>query len=88
MKTLDQFDLADSISQVAVAAHQWVDGRKRVRGPIGTGKTHLAISLGVEAAPGQRRRRQRSGGQPTSCARSSKTRTTPKSWDGTCAAWN
>ncbi len=62
MKTLDQFDFsaADGISPPKVAdlaRCQWVaDGENCCSpGPIGTGKTHLAISLGVEAARQRRR---------------------------------
>ena len=62
MKTLDQFDFsaADGISPPKVAdlaRCQWVADGENVlfAGPIGTGKTHLAISLGVEAARQRRR---------------------------------
>jgi DNA replication protein DnaC len=56
-KTLDQFDFAaaDGIdaAQVAdLARGGWVERGDNVllAGPIGTGKTHLAIALGIEAA--------------------------------------
>jgi DNA replication protein DnaC len=57
IKTLDQFDFAaaDSIDagQVAELARcTWLERGDNVlfAGPIGTGKTHLAIALGLEAA--------------------------------------
>lgn len=57
MKTLDQFDFsaADGVSAPKIAELarcEWIDKGENVifAGPIGTGKTHLAISLGVEAA--------------------------------------
>jgi DNA replication protein DnaC len=56
-KTLDQFDFAaaDGIdaTQVAdLARGGWIERAENVllAGPIGTGKTHLAIALGIEAA--------------------------------------
>jgi DNA replication protein DnaC len=57
IKTLDgfDFDLADGVDR-ALVAHlakcTWLKEAKNVilAGPIGTGKTHLAIALGVEAA--------------------------------------
>lgn len=62
MKTLDQFDFkaADGIdsAQVAeLARGGWVERAENVllAGPIGTGKTHLAIALGIEAARQRRR---------------------------------
>ncbi len=62
MKTLDSFDFsaADGISaaQVAdLARGDWISRAENVvlAGPIGTGKTHLAISLGVEAVRQRRR---------------------------------
>ena len=62
IKTLDQLDW-DALKGVArtkvaaLAACDYVDAAEDVviAGPIGTGKTHLAIALGVEAA----RRRKR-----------------------------
>ena len=57
MKTLDQFDFAasDGIDQAAILAlarGEWLERGDNVVlvGPIGTGKTHLAIALGIEAA--------------------------------------
>jgi DNA replication protein DnaC len=62
MKTLDEFDFdaAEGVSAAKVAdlaRGDWVEGRQNVllAGPIGTGKTHLAIALGVEAARQRRR---------------------------------
>jgi DNA replication protein DnaC len=56
-KTLDQFDfdVADGIdaSQISTLARgEWIARAENVllAGPIGTGKTHLAIALGIEAA--------------------------------------
>jgi DNA replication protein DnaC len=56
-KTLDQFDFAASdgvdAAQVAeLARGSWIERAENVllAGPIGTGKTHLAIALGIEAA--------------------------------------
>lgn len=61
-KTLDTFDLklSEGIDPAVVsklADCEWVDRHENVvvAGPIGTGKTHLAIALGIEAA----RRRKR-----------------------------
>lgn len=62
VKTLDAFDFefADGIDR-ALVAHlakaNWLSEAKNVilAGPIGTGKTHLAIALGVEAARQRRR---------------------------------
>lgn len=62
MKTLDQFDFkaADSIdaAQIAeLARGEWIGRAENVlfAGPIGTGKTHLAIALGIEVARARRR---------------------------------
>jgi len=62
-KTLDDFDLA--ATDGAVTAQQlaelgrctWVEQASNVilAGPIGTGKTHLAIALGIEAAKQRKR---------------------------------
>jgi DNA replication protein DnaC len=56
-KTLDQFDFAisdgvDAAKVAELARGGWVDQAENVllAGPIGTGKTHLAIALGIEAA--------------------------------------
>jgi DNA replication protein DnaC len=61
-KTLDQFDFAaaDGIdaTQIAdLARGGWIERAENVllAGPIGTGKTHLAIALGIEAARQRRR---------------------------------
>jgi DNA replication protein DnaC len=57
LKTLDAFDFTatDGVDPVVVAdlaRGAWVAEHRNVilAGPIGTGKTHLAIALGVEAA--------------------------------------
>ncbi len=57
MKTLDQFDFSasdgiDRGSILALARGEWLRRGDNVVfvGPIGTGKTHLAIALGIEAA--------------------------------------
>jgi len=57
MKTLDQFDFgaSDGIDRavvLALARGEWLGRGDNVVfvGPIGTGKTHLAIALGIEAA--------------------------------------
>jgi DNA replication protein DnaC len=63
IKTLDGFDFtatdgAVSATQIAeLTRGEWISRAENVifAGPIGTGKTHLAIALGVEAA--RRRRR-------------------------------
>lgn len=63
MKTLDKFDFgategAVDASQLAeLSRGEWIDRKENIvfAGPIGTGKTHLAIALGIEAA----RRRKR-----------------------------
>ena len=63
MKTLDTFDFtasdgAVSATQIAeLARGEWIAraGNVILAGPIGTGKTHLAIALGIEAARQRRR---------------------------------
>lgn len=63
MKTLDTFDFgatdgAISPAQIAeLARGEWIKRADNVifAGPIGTGKTHLAIALGIEAARQRRR---------------------------------
>ena len=57
LKTLDAFDFAasDGVDATVVAdlaRGDWIGEHRNVilAGPIGTGKTHLAIALGVEAA--------------------------------------
>ena len=57
LKTLDAFDftVADGVDATVVAdlaRGNWIAEHRNVilAGPIGTGKTHLAIALGVEAA--------------------------------------
>jgi DNA replication protein DnaC len=61
-KTLDQFDFAaaDGIEAAQVselARGAWLERGENVllAGPIGTGKTHLAIALGIEAARQRKR---------------------------------
>jgi DNA replication protein DnaC len=61
-KTLDQFDFAaadgvDAAHVLALARAEWIARAENVllAGPIGTGKTHLAIALGIEAARQRRR---------------------------------
>jgi len=56
-KTLDQFDFAategvDAAQIAELARGEWLKSGHNVllAGPIGTGKTHLAIALGIEAA--------------------------------------
>lgn len=56
-KTLDSFDFTEAegldATEIAVLARcEWVKDARNVLlvGPIGTGKTHLAIALGIEAA--------------------------------------
>lgn len=56
-KTLDQYDFAaadgvDGAVLVELARGEWIARGDNVlfAGPVGTGKTHLAIALGVEAA--------------------------------------
>jgi DNA replication protein DnaC len=63
LKTLDTFDFtasdgAVSATQIAeLARGEWISRADNVifAGPIGTGKTHLAIALGIEAARQRRR---------------------------------
>ena len=62
VKTLDTFDFpaADGISATQIhtlARGEWVTAPENLifAGPIGTGKTHLAIALGVEATKHKRR---------------------------------
>ena len=61
-KTLDQFDFAaadgiDAAQVAELARGAWVERAENVllAGPIGTGKTHLAIALGIEAARQRKR---------------------------------
>jgi len=61
-KTLDQFDFAaaegvDAAQVAELARGGWVERAENVllAGPIGTGKTHLAIALGIEAARQRKR---------------------------------
>ncbi len=61
-KLLDDFDFAatDGVSAVQLAdlgRGGWIDRAENVifAGPIGTGKTHLAIALGIEAVKQRRR---------------------------------
>lgn len=62
LKTLDQFDFAaaeaiDAAQVADLARGGWVERGENVllAGPIGTGKTHLATALGIEAARQRRR---------------------------------
>ena len=62
VKTLDTFDFAASDGVNATQIHtlargEWVTTPENLilAGPIGTGKTHLAIALGVEATKQKRR---------------------------------
>jgi DNA replication protein DnaC len=63
LKTLDTFDFAStdgavSATQIAdLARGEWIARAHNVifAGPIGTGKTHLAIALGIEATRQRRR---------------------------------
>jgi DNA replication protein DnaC len=61
-KTLDQFDFAtsdgiDAAQITELARGGWLERAENVilAGPIGTGKTHLAIALGIEAVRQRRR---------------------------------
>lgn len=61
IKTLDQFDFAaaDGVDAAQIAElgrGGWIERAENVilAGPIGTGKTHLAIALGIEAAKQRR----------------------------------
>lgn len=62
LKTLDEFDfaVAEGVAPAKIAdlaKGDWIGAGENVLlvGPIGTGKTHLAIALGVEAARQRRR---------------------------------
>jgi DNA replication protein DnaC len=63
MKTLDTFDFAATegvvtpIQIAELARGEWIGRADNIifAGPIGTGKTHLAIALGVEAARQRKR---------------------------------
>jgi DNA replication protein DnaC len=63
LKTLDAFDFAATDGAVSpaviseLARGEWISRAENLifAGPIGTGKTHLAIALGVEAAHRRRR---------------------------------
>jgi DNA replication protein DnaC len=63
LKTLDAFDFAATDGAVSpaliseLARSEWISRAENLifAGPIGTGKTHLAIALGVEAAHRRRR---------------------------------
>ena len=63
MKTLDTFDFTSTDGTVSaariaeLARGEWIGRAENIifAGPIGTGKTHLAIALGVEAARQRRR---------------------------------
>lgn len=62
MKTLDQFDFkaaegVDATLIAELARGGWIERAENVllAGPIGTGKTHLAIALAIEAARQRRR---------------------------------
>jgi DNA replication protein DnaC len=62
VKTLDTFDFAAAEGLNATQVHtlargEWVTAPENLifAGPIGTGKTHLAIALGVEATKQKRR---------------------------------
>lgn len=63
LKTLDTFDFTSTDGSVSaaqisdLARGEWIERAENVifAGPIGTGKTHLAIALGIEAARLRRR---------------------------------
>ena len=62
LKTLDQFDFttAEGIDQALVAKlsrGDWLERKDNIilAGPVGTGKTHLAIAVGIEDAKQRRR---------------------------------
>ncbi len=62
LKTIDQFDFAaadglDAAQIAELARGGWIERAENVllAGPIGTGKTHLAIALGIEAVRQRRR---------------------------------
>ena len=63
LKTLDTFDFTATDGSVSatqiteLARGGWIDRAENVifAGPIGTGKTHLALALGIEAARQRRR---------------------------------
>jgi DNA replication protein DnaC len=62
LKTLDEFDfaIAEGVAAAKIAdlaKGNWIGAGENVLlvGPIGTGKTHLAIALGIEAARQRRR---------------------------------
>ena len=62
LKTLDQFDFTaaegiDASLLAKLARVEWIERKENLvfAGPVGTGKTHLAIALGVEAAKQHRR---------------------------------
>jgi DNA replication protein DnaC len=62
LKTLDEFDfaIAEGVAAAKIAElakGDWIGAGENVLlvGPIGTGKTHLAIALGIEAARQRRR---------------------------------
>lgn len=91
MGTLDEFNFTvaeeiDPTKTAQLAKRDWIAGGVNVLlvGPIGTGKTHLVIALGIEAA---RPRGSVSGSSapPTSCAVSSR-RATRRSWVATSDA--
>ena len=75
VKTCEQFDFAfqptlDREQLLRLAYGDWIPAAEPVlfAGPVGTGKTHLAIALGVEATRHRYRvrfiKRRRSGAHP------------------------